>query len=283
MKNRPWPIVIIALFHIFAPFGNAVLHSVVKGIDMQTYFELLFSRSSGLDIFGELVLIPCAGVALLMFRKWSYPIFVGAISWATFRTAWSWYNYPNAASPFIFVSVIVLDLLLVSYFLIPAVRAAYFNRNLRWWETKARFPFEIETNVTLKDQEKSEKGKVVNISEGGIFLLFKPSLESDQELKLSFQRGEEAFELDGKIVRKMEKPASGYGVEFSHTRSTRAAIKSLLKALQADGLKPRTPPDPTFLSFKIWLKRLTTTGKGLIPEIPEAYQKKTAEDKEQVS
>jgi len=71
------------------------------------------------------------------------------------------------------------------YFLLPAVRAAYFNAKLRWWETKPRYLVNIPASFGRKGAS-SARGTMVNLSEGGAFLKTARKYKKSQKIHVQF-------------------------------------------------------------------------------------------------
>jgi hypothetical protein len=170
------------------------------------------------------------------------------------------------------VFVYGIEIALVSYFMLPAVRATYFNPRVRWWESKPRY--ELKLPAHLKVGVESLDAQVVNVSEGGVFIRTGRNLPLGDSVGLRFEILGQAFEVDGRIVHVRKAVDSGagvdafwHGMEFAHTFDTSRRFQGLSKALRELGFQDRTPREPLFVSFKDWTSNLLRTGKGLTPDL----------------
>jgi hypothetical protein len=262
MKTRPWPLVILAALHVAGPLINILFSAHLLGIGVSTYTTALWRQSSWLELLGFYLLIPAAGVAIYMVKEWSYPIFLGVMSWVLYSNYITWKEYPGTFSgPMMFVTFVV-NFALVSYFLIPQVRAAYFNRLLRWWESAPRFT--INVPGTLVAGRSKKKVQVTNLSEGGAFIASASRLERDSIFDLHFTFFGAKYDFSGKIVHGRD---GKYGMQFIHTSQSALRIQRLVGAMSLLGVdcpsRVRNPDE----ELVGWAKRLLTTGKGWAPEI----------------
>ncbi len=64
MKQRPWPIILLAIFHLFAPVGNFFINAHYVPVDSWTYFVAHFDP---VNIGSSLIFFlvpPLAGLAI---------------------------------------------------------------------------------------------------------------------------------------------------------------------------------------------------------------------------
>src|SRR5690606_15636441 len=80
------------------------------------------------------------------------------------------YTWPyNSDSPFLYNYVIALTAVAVFlYFLSPTVRETFFDRRVRWWETKARYNVLIPCWIQSGGDE--IQTDILNISHSGAFV-----------------------------------------------------------------------------------------------------------------
>jgi hypothetical protein len=268
MPSRPWPLILIALFQFLAPvltvFVNAAIHHVSPSVILIWFW----TQKNWLEIFEAFFLMPLGGIFVLMMRKWSYPLFLLCVAWLLVSNFIQW-NTPGTMVSFPFMAGTSLaGFLLVTYFLLPAVRATYFDPSARWWESRPRFQLEIPLEILAGDRD--VKAKVLNLSEGGTFFQCDDKLELGPTLKLKFLILGQKFEVAGKALHVREVPAYGscYGVQFSHTRRTLRRFRALSAALTLLGFDDsRRRSQGVFREFGMWVRTLLTTGRGLTPSV----------------
>jgi len=266
MKTRPWPIVILALIHIFGPIGNIFLNSILQNLSPVIYLVNLFHTESVWGLIDFFALLPLAGLAIYSCKKWSYPIFLTIALWTVYSNVSFWSDSAHAFPGVILAISVILDVLFVSYFLIPAVRTTYFDARVRWWEQKPRYIVDIPTSLTQSDQP-SQTALIRDIAEGGVFLESKATLDPKIPVHLSFSVSEQLAEVIGTLVYHRSGEHSGYGIKFNLTPDSSRAIQAITRILE----KNNTPTRLTVnlkADFALWFSRFIKSGKGLIPEVP---------------
>ena len=265
MKARPWPIVILALLHILAPFANVIF---CAELSHQSVWE--FTRSIALTdgvwgIVDFFLLLPIAGVALYMCKPWSYPIFLAI----TLQTIWvNYQTWQSAPAIFTFPMLTVtgfLDIAFVAYFMLPSVRKTYMDASVRWWEAKPRYPVQID-GETSAERGGSADCRIVDLSEGGAFIQSSASYESESPVQLRFVVLGQKFEVPCRVVYRRTVEPSGYGLRFEPTsRREGAKLRRLAHAMFLLGIRPRHQHNWQE-SLLEWTKGLVTEGKGLFPD-----------------
>lgn len=263
MRTRPWPIVILAILHILEPIFNILLCSWLLKASPSLYLRALYHQESGLQLAGFFLLPPIAGLAIFMVKEWSYPVFLATVAWVLYGNYGTWKDFPEIVSIRLLFATYMIKIGVVGYFLIPAVRAAYYNRRLRWWESLRRFDVQIPAQIKSQDQEYT--GNIENFSEGGIFLKGTSGLEVGHKIEIHFSVHEQNFIVGGKVVHRSWQ--NGYGIQFENSRESRQEMKSLAKHFRRIGLRSNRDINH-FEEFKLWWKTLFKTGKGLVPELP---------------
>lgn len=265
MLARPWPIVILAVLHILGPIGNLFLSAWVQKLPVNEYFFTLIHTSSAWGLIDFFVLLPLAGIALYLCKKWSYPVFLiiaGTTVYSNFQT---YQQFSELFTFGMFLATFFLDAVFVGYFLIPAVRAPYVDPRLRWWESKPRFVVRIRTLIFIGQNKFN--GVIMDISQGGVFIKTPRTLDSQEPVRLLFSIFGKEFNVNGQIVYRRQGQMPGFGIRFLHTTKTKRAIKRFVKGLESMGINTRTHFD--WKSDLItWVADFVTTGKGLIPKVP---------------
>jgi hypothetical protein len=275
MIRKPWPIIILSLIFILLPFINITFSYII----LQTHYSfidylysLMVIKSNYLPFFNMVFPSLLAGFAIFKVRKWSYIVFLICMTWLSIDmiislpTAWTLND--------LFLTVLIpmsINILYVSYILLPNVRAAYFNPKLRWWENKPRYVF--KTDVLVFENENEIKGSMTNISEGGMFLELDGIIDTSKNIKVDFVALEIQFNLKAKIVYQREDKIS-CGIQFIElTKLDHKKLQILINKLDTLGVEVTRPIPVWTEDFINWVKKLFTSGKGLIPELPNEFKK----------
>lgn len=195
------------------------------------------------------------------------------MAWGFWVSAESFMHYRQIFPIFLFTLVYLVNLAVVGYFLIPAVREVYFNARLRWWESHPRY--EVDASATLRVDGKEIQGKIRNISVGGIFLEANQSLEVPKDVEVKFDVHRYSFDLSGKLLYINPQMSQGYGVQFTDLKfSQKRDLKRMVKELDKAGVRRRPEVQDWKENFQAWAKQAFTSGKGIVPEIPENLRRK---------
>jgi hypothetical protein len=254
MKRRPWPIIILALFHIFAPIGNILVNAWLAKVNFNFYLKVLLAPENRMTLI-VFTLVPIAGAVLIYIcKKWSYWAYIALM---TIPFGYSLMSYLKSATLAMSVALVLfyfINMLVIGYFLLPAVRRLYFDPRMRWWETKPRYKADFQCQVELDGQQ--HWVEIKNISEGGAFLETASNFEEGTLLKIFFKDPQGVLNLDGEIVYKRNQSPIGYGFRFDKASSKQPRLRELIKKLENDGslIQSRLPgPEDSFIG---WLKSL---------------------------
>lgn len=269
MERKPWPLIVLALLHFFEPQVKLLFYSWLWHLPVGTLLQSLSAQQNSWRTFLFLFSFPIAGIAIFVVKNWSLPVFF-AIQIITlcqhlYDAAFSPTHLPIAYA----VLFIFLNLVVTTYFLLPAVRVAYLDPRVRWWESKPRY--QVRWPAYLTQDTRAFEATISNISEGGFFceLPQRTPLETTQEVVASFSFQERRFEVRGEFRHShFAEQKSFYGVEFvGLPTSLLRSLKSCLRELDRLGTPRKPARENPFKSFRRWFVRLVTTGKGLLPEI----------------
>jgi hypothetical protein len=265
MKKRPWPIVILAVLHILAAPGNLIFNAYIAHLPLsQKWAEYMQPNYRPIAFFYFAIPI-IAGLSIYICKRWSFWVYVATIA---LTCASSWYGYHSrggAVSLGLLIGVLLLDLIIVFYFFLPAVRAVYFDPRLRWWETNPRYRTNI--NARWKSPTGEYNGEILNFSVGGLFFKSAQTPQDNSEIEVSFDFEEKSYRLTGLAILHSHQKNMGFGMKFHATPKNTKAGAELVKKFDAAGgmITDRLPGKED--NFFSWAKRLVTTGKGLVPEI----------------
>lgn len=203
-----------------------------------------------------------AGVFIYICRRWSYWAYLGCLAIILISNLYSYWTNMNISTLILLLVVLIVDLLVVAYFVVPSVQKVYFDPRMRWWEAAPRYHFNHMGTVN------GEKGFIKSISQGGLFLTSAPDLREGSTVDLAWSYQGQDVSVKGEVVYKRSAgDMPGYGIKFQHAGESERHLKSLVGKLRSEGLiiSERLPGPED--SFGAWLKRLVTKGEGLFPKM----------------
>lgn len=259
MTQRPWPIVLIALFHIIAPIWNFISSAQLIDLSLIDYLNLQLKHGVIYTLIWFLLPF-LAGVALLTFRLWSYYAFLVFMVLVAGFTLRQRLLYPHRVSLALFIAYELINVAIILYFLTPTVRRIYLDKRIRWWQQSPRFLINLRAQVKVKNQEWA--AEILNISQGGVFIAIPGRIQSNDSITISFEYNGANYQQTGLVVHTSDK---GYGVLFNESFAAVSEMKKLIKQLKKDKVPIRGKEKTLFESFRHWLKELLTTGHGIFP------------------
>lgn len=266
MRHRPWALVILAILHFIAPIGNIVFNALLMGRNILSYLVFALSPEYLAQNWIIIVAPVVAGYAIYACKKWSFFVYLAAI---TVLFVFSYVGY-SSKSEIIGIGPVILVYLInvgvVSYFLIPAVRTIYFDRRLRWWEAEPRYKCDLRCNWSSVENDKTFPGRIGNISINGVFVKSEEIPRDHQKIKVQFpvQQGSEVA-ISGETIVHERMDMIGFGVQFEHTKETKVAMKSVVTDLEKQGMRISRLDGRPEDTFSFWVRTLVTTGRGLVP------------------
>lgn len=274
MDYRPWFIVFLGVFVALSPVQNILMFSVAFDQSVIEYIADVYQFQTGPQLASFYFLPLVAGYSIYAVKNWSFPVFVVSFTFYMYQT------YMTGTFPAVFndlslmTAVLLMNLILIAYFLLPTVRAAYFDASVRWWEAKYRYKIEMDAEVTSNG--KQVMGKISDISEGGVFVTTNGRIDVSPELHINIKYLTLNFQMQGKVVREQKNEANeseyGYGIEFCEIpRENQKRLKKLIQALELLEI-PRRPKRRDWESdFLGWVLRLVTSGRGITPDLPARF------------
>jgi hypothetical protein len=220
MKKRPILLVVLAALHFLEPLFKILFLKAQTGFEWTVIFDNIFSINSPKAIFEFWLLFPIAGAAIIGAKKWSYSLFVTIQCYSVYaHLTYQKFTWPYVAeTPFIsHTLLLVFNLLVIAYFLLPDVRRIFFEPGLRWWETPTRYYFDLPCAVTFGDSNNLVDVKIKNISRTGCFIGYMGEVTDGQPLTLHLTYGKFDIKLPAEVVRKSEfQGQQGIGVKFHY-------------------------------------------------------------------
>lgn len=271
MIRKPWPIIFVSFIFFLIPLINLVgtyylLHTPYSFSDY--CYSLIENPVNYLPLFNMIVPSVVAGVAIYCVKKWSYPVFLVSMAWITIQMLTKFQAHLDLSELFFTIIVpMLMNILYVSYILLPKVRAPYYDPRLRWWETKPRYVF--STDLFISNNGETTQGKMTNISEGGLFAVIPEAFEPNTTIDLKFEILEMPIELKAKIVYR--KPdGTSHGLQFCEvSRAQKKMLKKIIARLAQDKYEMTRPIPLWHEDLVQWFKTLIKTGKGFVPEVPQ--------------
>ncbi len=269
MKSRPWPLVLLALGSFLSPVTNTILNAWIENKSVLDYLRYFFTNRSGSAIFEYYILDPISGIAIWTMKLWVYPFFLTLQSLTLFKNIFIWWTeYQGRASGLVLAAVCLVNILVVTYYLLPQVRVFFFNRRMRWWEAAPRFHLGLPATLRREGQSPCPV-RIVDISVGGFFSEAGPAdLQVGNYVEVHFELMDVVYLVRGKIVHTGRGGAGNFGVQFDKfEEALEDQLHSLIAALKVLGRATNRNTDMSLKNFKAWIVRLVKTGKGLVPEV----------------
>lgn len=216
MRNKPLIFQILSVLFILEPVIKILYFKASTDFEFSVIFLNVLSRTGFREIFDFWFVFPLAGLMLWKLRRWTYFVFLALMAYLIFSVVtYERYTWPyNSDSPlFYHYFVIGVTLLTLAYFLIPDVRAPFFNRKLRWWENKPRYRTVIPAKIS--GNKITFQSEIINISESGAFLKDNNLLNPGDVVNLNFDTQGLSLEIPVKVVgRHTIAGTTGFGVQF---------------------------------------------------------------------
>lgn len=216
MLKRPLVLKLFAIFLCIDPLLRVVLMSIEKDFPLSVVISKTLNLSI-VDLFNFWVLFPLSGILLLGVKTYSYILFI----FIQFYSLYFHINYEEYSWPYLSQQpsvtayvLLILNIVMVLYLLMPRSRKLFFDKNLRWWERGSRYTINEPCFVKVLDRE--VHGQVCDISFGGALLKLDEPIKIGNIVKLDFEILEKNFSLTGQIVREveLENKAKRFGVQF---------------------------------------------------------------------
>lgn len=265
MQYRPLPLIILGLLHVLEPLGKYFYYKTFLA-DLSSGFMQNIFNLSFFEAFSWFALFPIAGLAILAVKNWSLPVFLAIEAYVVvsnmplFTVMFKRGFYLEL---FIFISFTILNVLVVTFLLVPAIRIYYTDPKLRWWEAFPRYSIDLKAIL-----EGLGETIIHDISKSGIFVDAQEGIKEGDLIPIKFSYHDQEYNLEGKVVAFFKKgEIDGMGIQFYELdRKSKRKLRQLITIWEKEDV-PRRPAKRHYISeAKQWFKRLLTTGKGLIPE-----------------
>lgn len=261
MKTKPWFLVVLALLHVLAPLGNLILNAIVmkKTLAEQWYYWFNVVPKFLLVLY---LLVPVlAGIFIFICKRWSYWAYLGCIFLLFVSNLYSYWTSMSGLTLLVLVGIVLIDILVVAYFVVPSVQQIYFDPRMRWWEAAPRYHFDIEGRL------QGSKALIQSLSQGGLLLVSDLALEENTSVNISWNYQGQETAVKGVVIYRIKKAEGfGYGVRFEHTSQTQTSVKEVIRSLhEQNRVVAERLPGPED-SFFVWLRKVVSTGEGIFPK-----------------
>jgi hypothetical protein len=266
MKRRPWILVVLAVVHILAPIGNLLINAYWAHMSFWHYIHLFFQPANFERQWVHIIVPMVAGVAIYLCRFWSFWVYLFCMC---LLFTFSYFGYLERAGSVSLVGLIVVyvaNIVVVGYFLVPAVRVVYMDPRLRWWQTKPRYRADIKARFRDIAGADLIWGTVSNFSEGGLFIKADTMPVDRSMIQVLFDYGGDSYEFSGEVILHKQRATQGFGVKFLDHPMMRQRAKRVADELDAQGFLIKDRERSSDDDFMHWLRRLLKTGKGIFPE-----------------
>lgn len=276
MKRRPWALVILAVLHLLAPLGNLVISALWLKFPVFEYVRLGFTKYNLIQHWTMVTFPIIAAVAIYLCRRWSFALYLFCMGG---MFVGSYNNYSHNPSDLILlkmIAVFAIDIVVIAYILLPAVRRIYFDPKIRWWETADRFHCEIPSVVKLQNisTESSEQKapiqhqvEVSNVSKSGLFFKTKNRIEDATPVTIEFTYADRDYIFSGETILHANQAGKGYGLKINHSTKSSREIRKLTRVLREEGRLAAERKPTAQDGFPHWFRNLLKSGKGLVPDI----------------
>ena len=261
MAKRPWIIVVLAALHGLAPIGNLIFNALWAGVSPSFYIRIAVQPENLARLWPSIVLPFIAGVAIYQCKKESFFVFLTCMLGLFIYSVHGYFERGGALILIQLILAFGLNIGLVTYFLIPAVREIYMNKKLRWWESEDRFSW--DQSCHFNENATQVTGAIANISKSGLFVSSSIIPADNSKVTLRFDFCGREVQIQGVVVH--HGPKQGFGLRFTENNKDRALISQIVNSLQKEGRLVRARTTSAEGSFSQWLKELARSGKGLLP------------------
>ena len=270
LSYKPWALLVLAFFYLIEPITKIVFYSFYWGVNPVQFISAELQAGTLIESFEFFLLFPIAGVALFAVKKWSFPLFIAVQLWVVVLNIPYLSELYQTNQVWLFAFFVVFSLLniaAVGFLLLPAVRIAYLDPKIRWWEAKPRYSKLIKGVIDNKNI-----AEIRNISESGVFVTTEKNLQINTDVMLNFKLAAESgfsdeymFIFKAHVVHKFTVDGQeGYGTQFVETSaSDKRHIRKMIKSLEKSNCQ-RRPPRRGFSDLIKWLVNLIKTGEGLV-------------------
>jgi hypothetical protein len=254
MQYKPLSIIILSALYALAPLAKILFFVGFYQTDFLYTAGKILSDYPAWKLINFFILPWVASVAIYRVKNWSFKVFllVEILMLAGNLHYLKWLYRVNFMPMFYFyIGITCSTFLATCYFLLPAIKLAYFDPRSRWWEAQPRYDFSHPLNLKMLSAESLPLlTSIHNISEGGLFISAMQSLPIDQLFSLQFKHLDQDVLLQGRLLYQTQYLGRhGYGLQFCHlNKKEKKQIKQIIHFLEKNNV-PRRPPKRSLFSL----------------------------------
>jgi len=201
MIQRPIILKLFALFLFLDPFLRIIFLSIENDFTLLEIFMKTFTLPT-FDMINFWLIFPLSGLLVLSVKLYSYCLFMLLQSYSLyFHLNYESYSWPYLAKNPSFSAYILLliNIFIVIYLLMPRSREVFFDKTLRWWERGSRYTINEPCFIRVLDQD--IHGTVVDLSFGGALLKLDKNIDVGSYVQIDFDIMGKNVSLNAQVVR----------------------------------------------------------------------------------
>lgn len=217
MKNKPLIFTIVSILCLIEPAIKILYFKAITQFDFLVIFANLRARNTFMEVVDFWLIFPIAGLLMTRLRKWTYFTFLAVLTYINYNIfTYEKYTWPyNSDSPFLYNYIIsFMSVATFVYFLTPKVRVTFFDRKVRWWETRARY--NVKLPCKLQGANLTFPSEILNLSQTGAFVQESKYMKVGDELQMEFNFLGQTLSVPVKVMNKhVVNNVSGFGIQFN--------------------------------------------------------------------
>lgn len=235
MKNKPLIYTILSILCLIEPAIKILYFKAITQFDFAVILANLQARNTFMEVVDFWLIFPIAGLLVTRLRKWTYFAFIAVLAYINYNIfTYEKYTWPyNSDSPFFYNYVVsFLSVAVLVYFMTPKVRTQFFNKRIRWWETKTRYFVRIPCK--LQGPSLTFPSEIMNISQSGAFIQDSKYLKVGDALQMEFNFLGQTISVPVKVMNQhMVGNVNGFGVQFAFSSFRQSImITKVIKVLK---------------------------------------------------
>lgn len=235
MKNKPLIYTVLSILCLIEPAIKILYFKAITQFDFMVIFANLQTRNTFMEVVDFWLIFPIAGLLVTRLRKWTYFAFIAILTYINYNIfTYEKYTWPyNSDSPFLYNYIIsFMSVAVLVYFMTPKVRTEFFNKRVRWWETKTRY--NVHMACKLQGSNLTFPSEILNISQTGAFIQESKYMKVGDTLQMEFNFLGQTMSLPVKVMNHHVKgDVSGFGVQFCFSSIRQSIMMSkVIKVLR---------------------------------------------------
>ena len=236
MKYKPQIVIALAVLLMMEPIIKVLFFKASFGFEWDIIIQNIFALGGIKNIFNFWFLFPLSGIAILIYRKWSYICFLILQAYSLYihltyeSYTWPYISKQPTTHSYVMVAI---SLFLAVYFILPEVRKPYFVKNMRWWEQAPRYKTQLSCLIHFQG-DMTHETRILNISRTGCFVEGMGSVELSSIVNLSIPEIGDDMLVTSKVVSHHQfNGVKGVGMQFVFNKQgSEKDVKGLVKRIK---------------------------------------------------